>query len=97
MQMKQIFENWQKYLKEEKDTKYAAKVLIYDKNKGVLILKRAKNMHYAPNKWDLPGGHIKDKEKKLDGATRETKEETKEEIEAKHIGGERRGKEGRRE
>ena len=38
------------------DTEYVGKVIIYDKENRVLILKRTDE----GEKWDIPGGHIKD-------------------------------------
>jgi 8-oxo-dGTP pyrophosphatase MutT (NUDIX family) len=57
------------------DTKYVAKVIIFDESGDVLLLKRKKNQKY-PEQWDLPGGHLTQGEDWIPGATREVKEET---------------------
>ncbi len=57
------------------DTKYVAKVVIFNEDGRVLMLKRKKNQKY-PCQWDLPGGHLIDGEAWIPGATREVKEET---------------------
>tara|TARA_R100001509_G_scaffold42624_1_gene23033 strand:- start:448 stop:852 length:405 start_codon:yes stop_codon:yes gene_type:complete len=57
------------------DTKYVAKVIIFDKDGSVLLLKRKKNQKF-PEEWDLPGGHLVEGEEWLSGAAREVKEET---------------------
>jgi len=41
---------------QEDDIDLVSKVVIKDKDK-ILILKRAKDMDFGPEKWDLPGGH----------------------------------------
>jgi len=58
--------------KANEDTDKVAKVVIYNKNGNILLLKRADNR----NDWDLPGGHLKKSENYEEGAVRETKEET---------------------
>lgn len=57
------------------DTKYVAKVIIFNEDGEVLLLKRKKNQKY-PEKWDLPGGHLIQGEEWISGAKREVKEET---------------------
>ena len=57
------------------DTKYVAKVVIFDDQGRVLLLKRKKDQKY-PENWDLPGGHLIQGEDWLTGAQREVKEET---------------------
>ena len=57
---------------DENDTKNVSKVLIFNKNDEILLLKRADEQQ----NWDLPGGHIQKGENFVDGAKRETKEET---------------------
>jgi len=57
---------------DENDTKNVSKVLIFNKNDEILLLKRADEQQ----NWDLPGGHIQKGENFVDGARRETKEET---------------------
>ena len=56
----------------EEDSDKVSKVVIYDKNGKILLLKRAD----GKNDWDLPGGHLKKSENYEEGAVRETKEET---------------------
>ena len=57
------------------DTKYVAKVVIFDGDGNVLILKRKKNQKF-PEEWDLPGGHLMEGEGYKQGAAREVFEET---------------------
>lgn len=57
------------------DTKYVAKVVIFNDDGKVLLLKRKKNQKY-PERWDLPGGHLVQGEEWEEGARREVKEET---------------------
>ena len=54
------------------DVNKVSKVIIYQKNGKILLLKRAD----GENDWDLPGGHLQTGENHEDGARRETKEET---------------------
>ena len=54
------------------DTNRVSKVVIYDKNGKILLLRRTDGQ----NNWDLPGGHLKKDENHEEGAKRETKEET---------------------
>jgi 8-oxo-dGTP diphosphatase len=63
---------WKKLLREANDTKNVSKVVILNKNKEFLCIKRSDE----PNNWDLPGGHVHEDEKSIDAAKRETKEET---------------------
>jgi ADP-ribose pyrophosphatase YjhB (NUDIX family) len=56
------------------DTKMTAKVFIIKENKLLLLLRKENQAH--PRKWDLPGGHLVVGETWLEGATRETREET---------------------
>jgi len=83
--MKHLIENWKKYLVEgdqsyprgeEDDTDDVAKVVIFNENGEVLVLKRANDMKWNPNKWDLPGGMVKKEESAEQAAKREVKEET---------------------
>lgn len=62
------------------DTKYVAKVIIFDKDGSVLLLKRKKNQKF-PEQWDLPGGHLVQGEEWIPGAAREVREETNLSIE----------------
>ena len=57
--------------KKKNDINKVAKVIIQDDEK-ILIMKRNDD----GNAWDLPGGHLEKGESTIDGATRETKEET---------------------
>ena len=57
------------------DTKYVAKVVIFDDENRILLLKRKKDQKY-PERWDLPGGHLIQGEDWTTGAQREVKEET---------------------
>ena len=57
------------------DTKYVAKVVIFDDENRILLLKRKKDQKY-PERWDLPGGHLLQGEDWTTGAQREVKEET---------------------
>lgn len=49
---------------------------IITKKGEVLILKRSKSNFFLSGEWDTPGGTLKDGEDPIDGAGRETKEET---------------------
>tara|TARA_B100001123_G_C14961971_1_gene888045 strand:+ start:255 stop:698 length:444 start_codon:yes stop_codon:yes gene_type:complete len=75
--MKLLFENWRKFINEgeEMDKKEVSKVMIVDNNK-VLLLLRSRDSHWKPLYWDFPGGHLKNDENWVEGAVRETKEET---------------------
>ena len=57
------------------DTKFVAKVVIFDEQGRILLLKRKKDQKY-PEQWDLPGGHLLQGEDWFSGAEREVKEET---------------------
>ena len=61
---------------EAKDTKESAKAVIYNKEGQILILQRASHMRKNPDKWDIPGGHIKEGETPVAGLRREVEEET---------------------
>tara|TARA_Y100000034_G_C6543521_1_gene234592 strand:+ start:67 stop:516 length:450 start_codon:yes stop_codon:yes gene_type:complete len=82
--MKKLFENFKNFLNEEKsypigekdDLEETSKVLIFDKDKNILILQRADHMKWSPKKWDLPGGHWKKGETAEAAVKREVKEET---------------------
>jgi len=83
--MKLLFENWKRYLNEEKqsyprgekdDTDDVVKIIISNENDEVLILKRASHMKWNPGKWDLPGGMIKKEETAEQAVKREVEEET---------------------
>ena len=57
------------------DTEHVAKVVIFNGDGDVLLLKRKKNQKF-PEEWDLPGGHLTEGEGRIEGATREVLEET---------------------
>ena len=59
-----------------KDVDTVAKVVIINEEGRVLMLKRSKDLKKYPDKWDLPGGHLKENESLLKGLKREVKEET---------------------
>jgi len=60
------FEN---YFMSKGDSKYVAKIFLY--NKGRVLLLQKEN-----NKWHLPGGHVKTTETPSEGLVREVREET---------------------
>jgi len=51
-------------------------VVVVDAEKRILLLLRSRESHWMPLKWGLPGGKIEIGETWLEGARRETKEET---------------------
>jgi|TARA_R110000824_G_scaffold270486_2_gene458974 8-oxo-dGTP diphosphatase len=51
-------------------------VLVLDGTNQLLILKRPNWVSWAPGKWGLPGGAIEEGETPMQGAIRETMEET---------------------
>lgn len=57
------------------DTDNSAKCIIVN-NKGYILLVRRANNHPGGGQWDLPGGHIHEKEKHEDAARREAFEES---------------------
>jgi len=65
--MHQVDEN-----KAPRDINKISKVIIYNKNGQILILKRTN----GEQNWDLPGGHLQKEEDFIAAAKRETKEET---------------------
>ena len=69
--MKLLFENWRRYLKEDKDIDSVVKVVILNDENKILILKRSDD-----EMWNLPGGHMKENESEEEGAKREVSEET---------------------
>ena len=80
--MKTIFENWGRFLEHgENDTDVIAKVIIFNEDGKVLALKRGETAPKYPGYWDLPGGHVQEGEDIIQGATRETKEESGLDIE----------------
>tara|TARA_R100000152_G_C6724419_1_gene149892 strand:+ start:244 stop:681 length:438 start_codon:yes stop_codon:yes gene_type:complete len=83
--MKLIFEDWKKFINqknesyprgEKEDVDGVAKVIIFNEEDKILILKRAAHMNWMPGKWDLPGGHLKKEETAKQAIKREVKEET---------------------
>ncbi len=50
--------------------------VIYNNERKVLIIKRAKANDVLPEYWDIPGGTLEDGENLATGAIREAKEET---------------------
>lgn len=66
-----------KMMKENEDKKvYAACVVLLNKDKEILLLKRNDTDEWMPSKWGFPGGKVENDENCLDGCIRETKEET---------------------
>jgi 8-oxo-dGTP diphosphatase len=59
---------------DDDDTRRIAKVILISEDK-VLLLMRKVNQRFA-KQWDLPGGHLRKGESWIEGAVRETKEET---------------------
>jgi 8-oxo-dGTP pyrophosphatase MutT (NUDIX family) len=59
-----------------KDTDTVVKIVLIDEKGRVLMLKRARHLKKYPEKWDLPGGHLKTNESPIKGLEREVKEET---------------------
>jgi len=71
------------YRTAEKAKQFVSVCIIFRKNKNnteVLLVKRADN-----NKWCIPGGHLENKEKSIDAAIREIKEETNLDLNKKKI------------
>tara|TARA_R110002020_G_scaffold6878_9_gene29182 strand:- start:1857 stop:2246 length:390 start_codon:yes stop_codon:yes gene_type:complete len=57
-----------------------AAVALIDPESRLLLLKRAPESRWMPDKWGLPGGKIEEGETPISAATRETLEETSLEI-----------------
>ncbi len=75
--MKLLFENWRNYLIKEEDSldsDQVSKVVLFDENDKVLLLKSA--LGDFKGEWDLPGGHIHHEESHVKGLKREVNEET---------------------
>ncbi len=53
-----------------------AVVVVRNDDGSILLLKRAPESRFAPEKWGFPGGKIEEGETPLQAAVRETKEET---------------------
>ncbi len=66
-------------IKIKTDSKKVGKVVIFKKNK-VLLLKRSNYLKKHKGEWDLPGGHVHKGEPVEEGLIREVKEETSLEI-----------------
>ena len=82
--MENTFKTWRNFLNEAQrrpndDVEEVSKVIIVKDNK-FLALKRSADSEFGPNRWDLPGGHLKKGENGVKGAKREVKEETNLEI-----------------
>ena len=74
--MKTILENWNYFLEHnDKDTDVVAKVIIFNEDGKVLVLRRGETAPKYPGFWDLPGGHVQEGENVKEGAKREVKEE----------------------
>ena len=58
------------------DSKTVAKIILINKDKKVLFLKRSNYVNKFAGEWDLPGGHVKVGENLEDGLHREVEEET---------------------
>jgi len=54
----------------------SAAIVILNRKKQILLLKRRPEAHWMPDKWGLPGGIIEPGEHCVDAALRETLEET---------------------
>lgn len=61
-------------------SKHVAKVLLFDRDQHVLILRRSETHPYFPHETDYPGGEIEKGESGPDGVRRELIEETGIEI-----------------
>ncbi len=57
--MKSLLNDWQHFMRENKDSKTVAKAVIYIGDEILLLLHE--------RGWDLPGGHIKQEEDIIDG------------------------------
>lgn len=53
-----------------------AAIIVINSDGHILILKRAPESYFAPDKWGYPGGKIEEGETSLEAAVRETQEET---------------------
>ena len=60
----------------KKDSNKVAKIILFNADGDVLLLKRSNYMKKFKNSWDLPGGHVHVGEDIEDGLRREVKEET---------------------
>ena len=67
-------------MKIDKKTYFSQKIILVNKNREMLIIKRGKTAPSRPGYWDLPGGEVEYGENLSNGIIRETKEETGLEI-----------------
>jgi 8-oxo-dGTP pyrophosphatase MutT (NUDIX family) len=56
--------------------KEVASCIVFDNKDRILIIKRSKTDDWKPGWWDIPGGHMEEGEIPIEGATRETDEES---------------------
>ncbi len=56
-------------------TRVVAKVIVFDQDDNILIIRRSESDERRPLEWDVPGGMVEPEESYIDGAMRETKEE----------------------
>ena len=74
--MKQIQNDWKKFLNERR-TKELAYVVCVNKDEEILIIRRSETDPHRPFHWDLPGGHVDPGDSSFEaGAMRELEEET---------------------
>lgn len=60
---------------ENKNVRSVVAIVIQRSDGKILLLKRASDRSFDPNKWSVATGHIKEGEKPHEAATRELKEE----------------------
>ena len=60
----------------ERNNREVGSCVVVDNKDRVLILKRSSTDPWKPGWWDLPGGHLDGNETPIEGAERETKEES---------------------
>jgi len=72
------YKRWKQFITEndDNDSDRIGKVVIFNEKNEVLIMKRGHDAPKYPSYWNIPGGHVKNGEKIIDGAARETKEES---------------------
>ena len=56
--------------------KQVASCIVFDNKDRILIIKRSKTDDWKPGWWDIPGGHMEEGEIPVEGAIRETDEES---------------------